>query len=210
MNIVLYSQKGEKLKSIKVSDVLFDAEVNEGLMHQALVRQHSNARVNLAHTLTKGETRGGGAKPYRQKGTGRARQGSIRNPHYKGGGVAMGPRNVRNFEKDMPKKQRRKALFSALTLKAKDGNVFALDKYESKGIKTKVFVEMLSVLPEARNVLVVVGAKDEVLQKSANNLPNVKTLLVNYLNIADLLKYEKVLFLEPALKKAEEIFVKIS
>ena len=207
MNIDLYSQKGEKLKALKVSDALFDAEVNEGLMHQALVRQHSNARVNLAHTLTRGEVRGGGAKPYRQKGTGRARQGSVSNPHYKGGGVAMGPRSVRNFEKDMPKKQRRKALFSALTLKAKDGAVLALDKYEAKEIKTKDFAEMLNKLPEARTTLVVMHEKNEILQKSANNLPNVKTLLVNYLNIADLLKYEKVLFLEPALKKAEEIFI---
>ena len=207
MNINLYSQKGEKLKAIKVSDVIFDAEINQGLMHQALVRQQSNARVNLAHTLTKGELRGGGAKPYRQKGTGRARQGSIRNPHYKGGGVAMGPRNNRNFEKDMPKKQRRKALFSALSLKMKDGGILALDKYEAKEIKTKDFIEMLGKLPEARRTLVVLDQKNEMLEKSARNIPNVKTLLVNYLNIADLVKYEKVLFLEPALKKAEEIFV---
>ena len=207
MNIDLYSQKGEKLKTIKVTDIIFDAEINEGLMHQALVRQHSNARVNLAHTLTKGELRGGGAKPYRQKGTGRARQGSIRNPHYKGGGVAMGPRSNRNFEKDMPKKQRRKALFSALSLKMKDGGIAALDKYEAKEIKTKDFLEMLNKLPEARRTLVVLDKKNEILEKSARNIPNVKILLVNYLNIADLVKYEKVLFLEPALKKAEEIFV---
>lgn len=208
MNIDLYSQKGDKLKSIRVSDVIFKAEINEGLMHQALVRQHSNARVNLAHTLTKGEVRGGGAKPYRQKGTGRARQGSIRNPHYKGGGVAMGPRNNRNFTKDMPKKQRRKALFSALSLKAKDGNIAAIDKYASKEIKTKDFVAMLDKLPKAKRTLFVLDQKNEVLEKSANNVPNVKTLLVNYLNIADLVKYEKVVFLEPALKKAEEVFVK--
>jgi len=208
VNIDLYSQKGDKLKSIRVSDVIFKAEINEGLMHQALVRQHSNARVNLAHTLTKGEVRGGGAKPYRQKGTGRARQGSIRNPHYKGGGVAMGPRNNRNFTKDMPKKQRRKALFSALSLKAKDGNIAAIDKYASKEIKTKDFVAMLDKLPKAKRTLFVLDQKNEVLEKSANNVPNVKTLLVNYLNIADLVKYEKVVFLEPALKKAEEVFVK--
>ncbi len=208
MNIDLYSQKGEKLKTIKVSDAIFKAEINEGLMHQALVRQHSNARVNLAHTLTKGEVRGGGAKPYRQKGTGRARQGSIRNPHYKGGGNAMAPRNNRNFEKDMPKKQRRKALFSALSLKAKDGGIAALDKYDAKEIKTKHVVEMLGKLPKARRTLFVLDKKNEILEKSAKNIPGVKILLVNYLNIADLAKYEKVLFLEPALKKAEEIFVK--
>lgn len=208
MNIDLYSQKGDKLKTISVSDIIFDADINEGLMHQALVRQQSNARVSLAHTLTKGETRGGGAKPFRQKGTGRARQGSVRNPHYKGGGVAMGPRTGRNFEKDMPKKQRRKALFSALSLKAKDGKVSALDKYESKEIKTKDFIQMLTKLPEARRTLIVLDQKNELIEKSAKNIPNVKVLLVNYLNMADLVKYEKVLFLEPALKKAEEIFVK--
>lgn len=207
MNIDLYSQAGEKLKAIKVADEIFNTEVNEGLMHQAYVRQLSNARYNLAHTLTKGEVRGGGAKPYRQKGTGRARQGSIRNPHYKGGGVAMGPRNVRNFEKDMPKKQRRKALFSALSLKAGKNGIIALDKYEAKEIKTKNISEMLTKLPVSRSVLIVISEKNLVLQKSANNLPNVKTLLVNYLNVADLLKYDQVLFLQDALKKAEEIFL---
>lgn len=206
MNIDLYSQKGDKIKTIKVSDVLFNSTINEGLMHQAMVRQQSNARINCAHTLTKGEVRGGGAKPYRQKGTGRARQGSIRNPHYKGGGVAMGPRNVRNFVKDMPKKQRRKALFSALSMKAKDKKIIALDKYEENDIKTKQVVKLLSKLPQARTVLMVLDAKQLNFQKSANNLPNIKTLLVNYLNVVDLLKYDQVIFLEEALKKAEDLF----
>ena len=206
MNIDLYSQKGDKIKTIKVSDVLFNSTINEGLMHQAMVRQQSNARINCAHTLTKGEVRGGGAKPYRQKGTGRARQGSIRNPHYKGGGVAMGPRNVRNFVKDMPKKQRRKALFSALSMKAKDKKIIALDKYEENDIKTKQVVKLLSKLPQARTVLMVLDAKQLNFQKSANNLPNIKILLVNYLNVVDLLKYDQVIFLEEALKKAEDLF----
>lgn len=208
MNIDLYSQAGEKLKAVAVADAIFNTEVNEGLIHQAYVRQMSNARYNLAHTLTKGETRGGGAKPFRQKGTGNARQGSIRNPHYRGGGVAMGPRNVRNFEKDMPKKQRRKALFSALTLKAQDNHIIALDQYKETEVKTKSIVTMLSKMPVARKTLIVLDEKNAVLQKSANNVPNVKTLLVNYLNIADLLKYDQVMFLKGALKKAEEIFLK--
>lgn len=207
MNIDLYSQKGEKIKEIKVSEVLFGSKINEGLMHQAIVRQQSNARVNLAHTLTKGEVRGGGAKPYRQKGTGRARQGSIRNPHYTGGGVSMGPRNNRNFIKDMPRNQRRQALFSALSMKAQGGGIIALDKYDAQEIKTKDFVTMLDKLPKARTTLIVLDQKNEILEKSAKNIPAVKTLLVNYLNLVDLLKYEKVLFLEAALVKAEEIFV---
>lgn len=206
MNIDLYSQTGEKIKVIKVSDEIFATEVNEGLMHLALIRQQSNARSNVAHTLTKAEVRGGGAKPYRQKGTGRARQGSIRNPHYSGGGVAMGPRNNRNFEKDMPKKQRRKALFSALSLKAQANKIIAIDKYDNAEIKTKNMISMLSKMPESRSILIVMDSKNLVLQKSASNLSNVKTLLVNYLNIADLLKYDQIVFLEQALQKTEELF----
>lgn len=206
MKIDLYNQNGEKKGQIELPKEFFEKPFNKDLIHQAFVRQMANARKPIAHTKTKGEVRGGGKKPYAQKGTGRARQGSIRNPHFIGGGVAHGPRNTRNFKKDMPKTQRRNALFSALSQKARENSIFALDKYEASEAKTKIFAEMIKKLPIERNVLIVIPEKDKLITRSSRNLPNVKTILVNYLNIADLAKYRKVLFLEKALDKIKEIF----
>ncbi len=206
--IALYNQNGEKQGDVTVSDKVFGVTFHKDLIHQALVRQLANARVaSIAHTKTKAEVRGGGAKPFRQKGTGRARQGSIRNPHYVGGGVAFGPRNARNFKKEMPKKQRRTALFSALSAKLKDDQIFAIEEYKTDAPKTKAFVEMLQKLPVSDDVLVVLPKKDETLQKSARNVPFAKTILVNYLNIADLQKYRHVMFLKDAIAKLEKTYL---
>ncbi len=194
---------------ITVSDTVFSTPFNKDLIHQSLIRQLSNARPGVfAHTKTKAEVRGGGRKPFRQKGTGKARQGSTRNPHWVGGGVAFGPRNVRNFKKDMPKKQRRLALFSALSAKLAENKILALDKYEADNISTKKFMEVLQALPIDKDVLVVIKEKDEKIVKSNNNLPFTKTILVNYLNIADLQKYEHVLFIgEDSVTQVEKIFL---
>lgn len=153
--------------------------------------------------------RGGGRKPYRQKGTGSARQGSRRNPHFRGGSVKFGPRNVRNYAVSMPKKQRRKALFSALSVKAKNGEIAALEKYEGD-IKTKKFAQLLDNIKVDRNVLVVIPGKNQVIQKSTANLANAKTVIVNYLNITDLQKYKTILFLKDSLPKMEEVFLSAS
>ncbi len=205
--ITLYNQQGEKKGDVQVSDTIFGAKFNEDLIHQALVRQQANARVSeITHTKTKGEVRGGGKKPFPQKGTGRARQGSIRNPHWKGGGVAFGPRNNRNYTQMMPKKQRRLALFSALSSKLTDGKIIALDKYEAKEAKTKNFMAMLHKLPIEKDVLILIPEKDDTVQKSSANLPYVKTMLVNYLNIRDLQRFDQILFFEKSLKKMEELF----
>ncbi|MBU1934642.1 50S ribosomal protein L4 [Patescibacteria group bacterium] len=208
MKIDLYTQAGEKKGTVDVSDSMFKAPVHEELVRLALIRQMANARQPIAHTKTRGEVRGGGRKPWRQKGTGRARFGSTRNPIWRGGGVAFGPRNDRNYSKNMTKKARRGALFSVLSQKAGDNEIFALNKFEVKTPKTKDFTAMMSKLPVERSLLVVAGEKDVNLEKTAGNLPNVKVILVNYLNPHDLLKYEKVMFLESALKKAEELFLK--
>jgi large subunit ribosomal protein L4 len=208
MKIDLYQQSGEKKGNVEVSDVMFAAKVNDELMRLSLLRQLSNARQANAHTKTRAEVRGGGKKPWKQKGTGRARFGSTRNPVWKGGGVAFGPRNVRNYEKMMPKKARRQALFSGLSQKASEKAVFALEKFEIKTPKTKDFAALVKKLPVTRSLLVIVDEKNTNLQKSANNLPNVKTILVDYLNLHDLLKYEKVMFMQSALKKAEQLFLK--
>lgn len=208
MKIDLYQQSGAKKGTVDVKDEMFKAPVNEELMRLALIRQLANARQATAQTKKRGEVRGGGRKPWKQKGTGRARFGSSRNPIWRGGGVVFGPSNERNFTKQMPKKARRAALFSGLSQKAAENAVFALDKFEGKAPKTKDFAAMMAKLPVERSLLVVMGEKDAILEKSANNLPNVKTILVDYLNLHDLLKYEKVMFMESALTRAQELFLK--
>jgi large subunit ribosomal protein L4 len=208
MKVTVYSQTGEKKGDITLNKDIFGHEVNEGLIHQMLVLQQANARSPIAHTKTRGEIRGGGRKPHRQKGTGRARTGSIRTPIHRGGGTVFGPRNTRNFTLMMPKKQRRKALFCALSSKANDKQILVLDKYETKEVKTKAFADMIGKLPVERNALVVLPEKNEIMQKSARNLPNVKTVLAGYLNIQDLFKYNSLIFLKDALPKLEETFLK--
>ncbi len=208
LKVDLYNQEGQKKGEVSVSEEIFGQEFKRDLVHQAFLRQTANARLGfIAHTLTKGDVHGGGKKPFRQKGTGNARQGSTRNPHQYHGGVAFGPRNNRNYKQAMPKKQRRLALFSALSVKYNEKRVIALDKYDAEKIRTKSLVEMLHKLPIEKNVLVVLPAKNALIEKSGNNIPFVKTLIVNYLNIADLQKYDHILFLEEALKKMEQVFL---
>ena len=187
---------------------VFEVPFNKDLVHQALIRQLANKRVAIAHTKTRGEVRGGGRKPFRQKGTGNARQGTIRAPHMRGGGVVFGPRNNRNFTKDMPKKQRRKALFSALSEKARNNEIIGLEGYEAAEPKTKDFVSMLKKLPIERNVLVVVGGKNPIVKKASSNIANAKTVTANYLNIHDLQKYRKVLIFKDAVDVIKETFLK--
>lgn len=207
MKVDLYAQNGEKKGTLDLPKEIFEIPFNKDLVHQALVRQLANKRVAIAHTKTRGEVRGGGRKPYRQKGTGNARQGSIRAPQMRGGGVIFGPLNTRNFSKNMPRKQRRKALFSALSEKARNNEIIALEEYKAKTPKTKEFVAMLKKLPIERSVLVVIPEKNEIIQKSSNNLPNTKTIIANYLNIQDLQKYKKVLLLKDSVKTIKEVFL---
>lgn len=206
MKAVIYNQKGEKKGEIALNDAIFGLTPNEGLVHRALILQMANARKPIAHTKTRGEIRGGGRKPHRQKGTGRARTGSTRGPIHRGGGIVFGPRNTRNFELMMPKKQRRKALFCALSAKAGKERILVLDEYKGE-VKTKPFASLLSKLPIERDVLVVVSGPNEGVEKSAKNIKNAKTVHANYLNVKDLLKYETILFLEDALAKLEETFL---
>lgn len=207
MKVSVYQQGGQKKGDITLSSEMFEAPVRKGLMHLAVVRQMANARVDTAMVKTRAAVRGGGRKPYRQKGTGRARQGSIRSPHYRGGGIVFGPNGSRNYEKNMPKKQRRKALFSALSLRAADKDIVIIDSFESRSPKTSLFVEMLEKLPVKKKVLFVISEANLVLQKSSSNLPNVRTIFAQYLNVVDVLWADTVLFVEPALQKAQEIFV---
>lgn len=206
MKAKVYNQNGEATGEIALSAKVFGLKVNEGLIHEYLVLQQANIRRPIAHTKTQGEVSGTGKKPHRQKGTGRARLGSKRGVQQRGGGIVFGPRNTRNFELMMPKKQRRKALFCLLSAKAKGQQVLVLENYEDKEIKTKAFAEMLKKMPIERNVLIVIPEKNEVFQKSSRNLANAKTILVNYLNPRDLMKYESLMFMKDALPKIEEVF----
>lgn len=207
MKIDLYSQKGEKSGTLDLPKEIFEIEFNADLVHQALIRQLANRRVAIAHTKARGEIRGGGRKPYRQKGTGNARQGSIRSPQFRGGAVIFGPTKFRNFEKDMPKKQRRKALFSALSEKARNNEILGLEGYEAEKFKTKDFATMLRKLPIEKDVLIVIASKNPTIQKSSQNIPFAKTILANYVNIQDLQRYEKVLLFKDSVDKLKEVFL---
>lgn len=207
MKVDLYSQSGEKKGQVELNKEIFEIPFNKDLVHQALVMQLANARQVSAHTKTKGEVAGRNMKPYKQKHTGNARQGSLRNPHMRGGGVSFGPNSDRNFTLGMPKKQRRKALFCALSAKAKENSVVVLEKYEGEP-KTKTLVTLLSKLPIKRDTLIVIPAKEKNFELAARNLSNAKVTLAGYVNIQDLQKYDTVLFTKQALDKLEETFLK--
>ena len=218
MKTDLYASTGKKKGTVDLPSVLFEAKINEGLMHFAFLMQQSNRRQPIAHVKTRGEVRGSTRKLFKQKGTGRARRGSIRAPILRGGGRAFGPRNTRNFTKDMPKKMRRKALLSCLSHAAKEGRILALESYDDDH-KTKTFVNLLSTLPvnPGRKIVFVIpertdstgptsSRKLEALEHGANNVPGVKMLPVNYLNPEDILGAHHIVFLVDALKRAEEVF----
>lgn len=208
MKVDLYTQQGEKKGQVELPKEVFEVPFNKDLVHQALIRQLANKRLATAQVKTRGMVRGGGRKPFKQKGTGNARQGTIRAPHMRGGGVVFGPSSEKNYIKDMPKKQRRKALLSALSLKATEGNVIALEGYEVEAPKTKELATLLGKLPIERSALIVMPGKNEKLQKSASNLPNAKTILANYVNIHDLQKYRTVVLFQESIDKLKETFTK--
>jgi large subunit ribosomal protein L4 len=162
------------------------------LMHQALVRQLANARLGTHKTKTRGQVSGGGRKPWRQKGTGRARQGSIRAPQWRGGGTVFGP-TPRSYEQKMPRKMRRQALRCALTVKASGAQVKVLDAFEMSEPKTKEMVGILQNLGVESSALILLPQRDEVILRSVRNLPKVRTLVAQYLNVRDLLKYDCIL-----------------
>ncbi|MFA7686069.1 MAG: 50S ribosomal protein L4 [Candidatus Gracilibacteria bacterium] len=207
MKIDLYTQEGAKNGTLDLPKEMFEVPFNMDLIHQALVRQTANERINIAHTKIRGDVRGGGRKPYKQKGTGNARQGSTRSPQWKGGSVVFGPRNNRNFSKMMPKKQRRQALFSALSEKARDNQIIGLEEYKATKPRTKDFEAMIKKLPIKRNVLIVLPEKNAVIEKSAANLSNVKIITAGYVNIRDLRDYRIVMILKDALTKMQETFL---
>ncbi len=207
MKADLYTANGEKKGSVTLNAQMFEAKINPDLMHRAVVLRLANARNPIAHTLSRGEVSYSTKKMFRQKGTGNARRGARSTNLLRGGGVTHGPRNTRNFSKMMPKKERRAALFSALSDRAADKNVIALEGFESKTPKTKDFAALLRKLPEGKKYLFVLPAKDLVFEKSCHNIPGVKTILASYLNPYDVLLADKVCILKDALPTLEKTFL---
>lgn len=194
---------GENVGEIELNDEIFAAQINSTLMHQALVRQLANARQGTHSTKSRGFVRGGGRKPWKQKGTGRARQGSTNAPNFVGGGTVFGP-IPRSYALRMPKKMRRSALRSALSAKAGADQIVILDELAMDAPKTKAMIQVLDALNLAGgSVLLVLPEKDMAVQRSANNLPKVKTLLSSYLNIRDLLGHDMVVLPKQAVEQIE-------
>lgn len=201
MNTKVYDLKGKETGTTTLNKDVFGVEMNEGLVHRALVMQQANARLANAHTKTRGEVRGSTRKLYRQKGTGRARAGSARAPIRIGGGVAFGPRNNRNFTLTMNRKERQKALFCVLSAKVKAKSFVVVNKIEVKEMKTKAMDAIIKSLPLGKTALVALHERNENVEKSISNLKTVKAIQASYLNMADLLKYETLVVSEDGLKQ---------
>ena len=204
MQVPVYNTQGEQVSETELRDDIFAVPINQALMHQALLRQLANARLGTHKTKTRGEVVGGGRKPWRQKGTGRARQGSIRAPHWRGGATVFGP-TPRSYKQKMPRKMRRQALRSALSVKATESQVRVLDALEMSAPKTKEVTSLLQNLGVDSSALILLPQRDEVILRSVRNLPKVRTLVAQYLNVRDLLKYDYVLMPLASLEVIEGI-----
>jgi large subunit ribosomal protein L4 len=198
-------QAGAVTGSVDLPEAVFGIEPNEPVMHQALLRQLANSRQGTSSTKTRSEVRGGGRKPWRQKGTGRARQGSTRSPQWEGGGVVFGP-HPRSYRMDMPRKQRRLALRSALSAKAHDGGLVVLEAFTLDVPQTSAVTAMLRTVDAGKRVLVVLGSHNEMLEKSARNIAEVQVTLAGNLSVRDLLIAETVIVTRDAIEHIEEAF----
>ena len=201
----LYNMDGKVIGDIELSENIFGTEVNEDVLYLAVESYLANQRQGTQSTKTRTEVSGGGVKPWKQKGTGRARQGSIRAPQWIKGGIALGPK-PRTYTIKLTKKVKRLALKSALSSKVIDNNVMVLDEINFSEIKTKNMVNVLNNLKLETNALIVLGDKNENVVRSARNIPNVKTAYVNTINVYDILKYNKFIMTKEAAAKIEEVY----
>jgi large subunit ribosomal protein L4 len=201
----LYDRTGASIGSVELSDTLFDAPVNEAVLHQVVTAQLAGRHLGTHDTKTRGEVRGGGRKPYRQKGTGRARQGHRTAPHYRGGGVVFGP-HPRSYVQRLPRKMKQLALRGALTAKYGDDAIKVIDGFGLEAIRTRDLVGVLAAVGATGRVLVVAPARDQVLHLSSRNLPTVVVILADSLNVVDLLNADTVLIEQPALARMEEVY----
>ena len=203
-NVSVYNMEGNEVGSMELNDAVFGVEVNEHLVHMAVVQQLANNRQGTQKAKTRSEVSGGGRKPWRQKGTGHARQGSTRAPQWTGGGVVFAP-VPRDYSFKINKKEKRTALKSALTSRVEAQKFVVLDELKLEAIKTKDFVKVLNNLNVSK-ALVVMGDKDVVIEKSAANVPDVKTTQATLLNVYDILKYDTVITTKAAVEKIEEVY----
>lgn len=201
----LYNINGDVIGDVALLDSVFGVEVNKEAIHLAVLNQLANKRQGTQSTKTKSEVRGGGIKPWRQKGTGRARQGSIRSAQWIKGGIVLGPK-PRSYRYTLPKKLKRVALKSALSSKVSENEILVLDQLSFDNIKTKQMVKVLNNLKVDTSVLIVLSGKDENVERSARNIPGVKTAFVNTINVFDILKHDKFIITKDAVSKVEEVY----
>ena len=205
MQVPVYNLAGEVVRQIEVSDLVFGAPSNETLVHQVMVGQRANARQGTASTKSRGEVRGSTKKLFHQKGTGNARAGSIKSPLRRGGGIIFGP-HPRSYRQAIPKKMRRSALRCVLSAKAGGGELKVLEAWNLAEPKTKKMIEVLSALGVDSSALIVTQEPEENVIKSARNLPEIKTMPVNILNVVDILSYKILLITEAAVRRAEKLW----
>lgn len=204
-NYSVFDKTGKKVSDIALSDAIFAITPNASAMHLCVVAYLANQRQGTQSTLTRAEVRGGGKKPWRQKGSGRARQGSIRSPQWTHGGIALGPK-PREYGKTVNKKVRRLAMKSALSSKVAAEELIVLDSFEMNEIKTKEVVSVLKALETGKKVLIVLPEKNETVYRSARNIKGVKTTLVSTLNVYDILNCDSLVVLKDAVSKIEEVY----
>jgi large subunit ribosomal protein L4 len=202
--VIVYNQEGKKTGEMELSAAHFGVKVSPSLVHAMVVAQEANARRHSGHTKTKGEVSGGGKKPWKQKGTGRARQGSTRNPHWVGGGVAHGPRKERNFSVKVNRKAKRQALLMAVSDKVADEKFLVLESTSFKEPKTKLAAAMLKALPIGRRTLFVIPQSDPALLRMVRNIQSVKLVTVNAMNLVDIVNHSTVLFRKDAVPAFEK------
>ena len=201
----VYNILGEQVEDIDLKDDIFDIEVNETAMYEMVKNHLANKRQGTQSVKTRTEVRGGGRKPWRQKGTGRARQGSIRAPHWKGGGVTFAPK-PRDYSYRVPKKVRRLAIKSALTSKVLSDEIIVLDELNMEEPKTKEMVKILDSIKANKKALIVMDESNENVMKSIRNIPNVEVTIANTLNVYDILKYDSFIITKAAVRKVEEVY----
>lgn len=200
----VFNKEGNKVADMELNESVFAVEVNEYALHQVVVALLANKRQGTQSTKTRSEVRGGGIKPWRQKGTGRARQGSIRSPQWIKGGIVFAPK-PRDYRVSVPKSMRKVAMKSALTSKVQDNQMIVLDSLNFEAPKTKNMVEMLKAL-EANKALIITAESNEVVYKSARNIQGISVIPANNINVYDLLKYEKLIITKDAVSKIEEVY----
>ena len=203
--IDVYNIEGKKVNDVELKEDIFGIIPNEELVHSVIVNYLANQRQGTQSTKTRAEVRGGGKKPWRQKGTGRARQGSIRAPHWVGGGIALGPK-PRSYSYKLNKKERRLAIKSCLSSKVIENELTVVDKFEFNAIKTKEVAKMMNSLKLEGKTLILLPEKNEIIQKSARNIKGVKTLSVNTINAYDLVNYKNLVVTLDTVKRLEEVY----